>query len=240
VAGALLDAARVTEGDRVLDVATGPGWMAAAAMARGARVTGLDVSEAMAAEATSRHPGLEVEVSPAETMPFGDGSFDAVISAFGMPHFADHAAVFAEAHRVLAPGGRIAVASWNPPASNPFFAVALGSIAQAGSLDVDLPAGVDMFAWADDEPCHELFDGAGFGPFTRDQVELTFVTDDGPGMMKQLLENASVRSRALYRAQTDEAKAAISAKISELLEPMHDGGRWTIPTTAFVLSAVRP
>lgn len=235
----LLAAVEVRAGDRVLDVATGPGWTAAAAATRGATVTGLDISRSMLDEARRRHPDIRFELGAAEEMPFEDGSFDVVVSAFGMPHFADHEAVFRECHRVLADAGRLAVASWNPPARNPFFAVALGAIAQCGSLDVDLPEGVDMFAWADDEVCRQLFASTGFGEHRRTEVELQFVSDDGPGQMRETLENASVRSRALFQAQTDQARRAILARIAEMLEPMESDGTWTIPATAFVLSTAR-
>ena len=235
--GPLLDAAQVTSGDRVLDVASGPGWVAAEAAGRGADVTGLDISASMVEGARRRHPTITFEVGSAEEMPFEDGSFDAVVSAFGMPHFADHAAVSAQARRVLRPSGRLAVASWNPPATNPFFAVALGAIAQCGSLDVDLPVGVDMFMWADDDACRELFSRAGFGPHTRTPVDLLLVSDDGPAEVVKVLEGASVRSRALFHAQAPEAKVAIVEKIGELLEPMERDGTWTITASAFVLSA---
>lgn len=235
----LLDAAGVRAGDRVLDVATGPGWTAAAALARGATVTGLDVSAPMLDVARRRWPDARFELGAAEDLPFEDGEFDVVVSAFGMPHFADHLAVFRECHRVLGDAGRIAVASWNPPRRSPFFAVALGAIAQCGSLDVDLPQGVDMFAWADDDVCRELFSSAGFGDHTRIEVELQFVSDDGPAQVQDMLENASVRSRALFAAQTDVAREAILARIAEMLEPMESDGTWTIPATAFVLVAER-
>jgi SAM-dependent methyltransferase len=55
--GPLLDAVRVAAGRRVLDVATGPG--VAAALGRGATVTGVDVSPAMVTEAQRAHPGVE-------------------------------------------------------------------------------------------------------------------------------------------------------------------------------------
>src|SRR3984893_5601278 len=57
-AGALLDAVGASSGTRLLDVATGPGFIAAAAAARGARVLGLDFSPAMIAEARRRHPAV--------------------------------------------------------------------------------------------------------------------------------------------------------------------------------------
>jgi len=235
----LLDCARVGEGCRVLDLATGPGWTAAAAARRGADVIGVDLSAVMLEQARARHSDIDFRHAVAEELPFDDGSFDVVVSAFGMPHFTDHAAVFRECHRVLRDGGRVAVASWNPPPGNQFFAIALGAIAQAGTLDVDLPAGTDMFAWADDEICDELFSSTGFGPHTRDPVEILVTSDDGTASIIETLENASVRSRALYLAQTEDDRRAIETKITVLLAPLETDGSWTISASAFVLSADR-
>jgi ubiquinone/menaquinone biosynthesis C-methylase UbiE len=235
----LLDAAGVRAGTRVLDVATGPGWTAAAAARRGADVIGLDLSAAMLREARARHPALEFRQGAAEELPFEAGSFDVVVSAFGMPHFTDHAAVFRECHRVLRDDGRLAVSSWNPPPVNQFFAIAFGAIAQAGTLDVDLPAGTDMFVWADDDNCAELFSSTGFGPHTRTPVEIMVTSEDATATMIETLEDGSVRSRALYLAQTDDARRAIKAKLTELLAPFEVDGSWTIDASAFVLAAHR-
>lgn len=235
----LLDAAGVQAGTRVLDVATGPGWTAAGAARRGADVIGVDLSAAMLSEARSRHPGIEFRQGAAEELPFEDGSFDVVVSAFGMPHFTDHVAVFRECHRVLRAGGCLAVSSWDPPPGNQFFAIAFGAIAQAGTLDVDLPAGTDMFVWADDDTCAELFSSTGFGPHTRTPVEISVTSDDATASMIETLENASVRSRALYLAQTDDARRAIAVKLTELLAPFEVDGSWSISARAFVLTAER-
>ena len=75
---ALLDAAAVGHGTRVLDVASGPGVVAAAAAARGAVVVGVDLSAQMVAVAHARHP---------EPLPFDEASLDAVVCNFGVGHF---------------------------------------------------------------------------------------------------------------------------------------------------------
>src|SRR5438093_13748956 len=76
-ADALLDAAGVSSGACVLDIATGPGFIAAAAAARGAEVTGLDFSPAMIALARARHPRIEFREGDAEALPFDAASFEA-------------------------------------------------------------------------------------------------------------------------------------------------------------------
>src|SRR2546425_13368147 len=84
----LLDAAEVRSGARALDVASGPGYVAAAAAARGARVTGVDFSLAMVRLARAQNSGVKFRKGNAESLPFPDGSFDAVVMNFGMLHLA--------------------------------------------------------------------------------------------------------------------------------------------------------
>ena len=87
--GALLNAAGVRRGTRVVDVATGAGYAAAAAADRGAEVIGIDFSATQVALARQRYPSLEFREGDAGALPFPDGAFDAVVSNFGMPHLPD-------------------------------------------------------------------------------------------------------------------------------------------------------
>ena len=84
LSAAILDAGHVRSGSRVLDVACGPGWVAALAARRGADVVGVDIAAAMVSAARARHPGLEFCQGAAEELPFDDASFDVVVSALGM------------------------------------------------------------------------------------------------------------------------------------------------------------
>lgn len=83
-----LDAVAVAPGKRLIDVACGPGWLAAAAAKRSAVVTGVDFSPAMVAEAQRRHPGIEFREGDAEGLPFVGGEFDALAMNFGLLHLA--------------------------------------------------------------------------------------------------------------------------------------------------------
>lgn len=80
----LLDAGRVEQGTRVLDIGSGPGHTAAQAAKRGASVVGVDVATAMVQLARQRHPGLDFREADAEALPFADGSFDAVVGNFSI------------------------------------------------------------------------------------------------------------------------------------------------------------
>src|SRR4051794_28432720 len=138
---ALLDAAGVGPGVRVLDVATGPGYAAARAAARGAEAVGVDFSGEMVALARSLHPDVTFAEADAADLPFADGAFDAAIANFLMPHVTDLPAVVASLARVVRPGGRVALTTWD--AEGAVYARAMPeAVAAAGAAPpVDLPAG---------------------------------------------------------------------------------------------------
>jgi SAM-dependent methyltransferase len=115
-AGALLDAADVGAGDRLLDVGTGTGTVAALAGSRHARVVAVDAEPSMVEIARRRVPAAEVGHAALPQLPFTDGSFDAAVANFVVNHVGDPAAAIRELRRVVRPGGRIAVTIWPYPA----------------------------------------------------------------------------------------------------------------------------
>lgn len=111
----VVEAAGISRGDRVLDVACGTGVLAReAAMRAGDEgfVAGLDPGAGMLAVAERLAPSVEWRQGVAESLPYADESFDALVSQFGLMFFQDRAAAIREILRVLAPGGRLAVAVW--------------------------------------------------------------------------------------------------------------------------------
>ncbi|MEZ4648010.1 MAG: methyltransferase domain-containing protein [Candidatus Eisenbacteria bacterium] len=118
------DAASVSSGDRVLDVACGTGALAREMLGRvnpNGTVTGLDPAPGMLAVARERSAAIEWHQGVAESLPFPDASFDAVVSQFGMMFFPDRAAAIREMLRVLTPGGRLAVAVWDSLENTPLY-----------------------------------------------------------------------------------------------------------------------
>jgi SAM-dependent methyltransferase len=114
----LLDAAAIGAGMDVLDLCSGPGFIAAAAASRGARVTGLDFSTAMLAEARDRFPAIDFGYGDAEAPTLDDARFDAVVCGFGIHHVPRPALAIAGAYRVLRGGGRLAFSIWADRAEN--------------------------------------------------------------------------------------------------------------------------
>lgn len=122
---AIAKAARLTPGQRVLDVACGTGVLAQEAARRvgpEGKVVGLDRNDGMLAVAGRKAHDVDWRHGMAEDLPFSDGAFDAVISQFGLMFFEDRAKALKEMVRVTRPGGRIAVAVWAPLETSPGYA----------------------------------------------------------------------------------------------------------------------
>jgi SAM-dependent methyltransferase len=129
--GALLDAAGVGEGTRLLDVGTGPGFAAGAAVARGAQVTAVDAEPSMAEAAARNVAGLDVRVAVLPDLPLNDEEFDAVTGNFVINATGKPEAALGELRRVLREGGRLALTCWRyPPA--PAVGIATDAIEAAG------------------------------------------------------------------------------------------------------------
>jgi O-methyltransferase/aklanonic acid methyltransferase len=119
----LVETARVAVGAQVLDVATGRGavlFPAAERVGPSGRVVGIDLAAGMVAataqEVASRGvPNIELRVMDAEQLDFPDGSFDALLSGFGVMFFPHLSEALAGFRRVLKPGAPIAVSTWAAP-----------------------------------------------------------------------------------------------------------------------------
>src|SRR6516165_380552 len=127
---ALLDAIDPRPGQRILDVATGTGMVAASLARRGAEVTGLDQSEHMLSAARQRlaeHPDLANKITlvqgEAEQLPFADEEFDALTFTYLLRYVDDRLATMRELARVLRPGGRIGMVEFGVPSAAPLRAL---------------------------------------------------------------------------------------------------------------------
>ena len=103
-------------GERILDLSTGTGWTSRVVARRGANVIGVDIASALldAARARADAEGLPIRyhLGDAESLPFEDGEFDAVVSTFGVMFASRPEAAAGELARVCRKGGRIALTTW--------------------------------------------------------------------------------------------------------------------------------
>lgn len=117
---ALVRAADVQPGERVLDIAAGTGTSSAPFADLGAQVIPADFSLGMLTEGRRRQPHLPFTAADALALPFADDSFDVVTMSFGLRNVSDVDAALAEFHRVTRPGGRLLVCEFSSPTNRVF------------------------------------------------------------------------------------------------------------------------
>jgi SAM-dependent methyltransferase len=118
VGESLAEACDLRWDELVLDVAAGNGNATLAAARRGCKVTSTDYVAGLldrgAERARAEHLDVTFRVADAEALPFDAGSFDVVLSTFGVMFSPDHSQAASELARVCKPGGRIGLANWTP------------------------------------------------------------------------------------------------------------------------------
>jgi SAM-dependent methyltransferase len=167
----LIDAADLPAGARVLDVAGGSGNAALAAARAGSDVVCTDYVPSLLERARRRAvaEGLAIETreADAESLPFDDASFDAVISAIGVMFALDQERAAAQLLRVCRPGGRIALASWTPDGF-------IGELFRTVGAHVPPPAGVrPPVLWGSEKRLGELL-GHGVDDVRHERRTYTF------------------------------------------------------------------
>ena len=222
----LLGAANVGAKTRVLDLATGPGYAAAASAARGATAVGVDVAGEMVALARRLHPRLEFVQASAERLPFADGSFDAVVGNFLILHLGRPEQAAAEMTRVLAPGGKIALSTWDVPERMRLLGVFLEAAHEAAAEPLThIPVGPPFFRFAEEPEFTGLLESAGLSDVEVGTIAFTHRLSSADELWK-LLRDGTVRTRALLLGQPEQTLARIRASFDRLVREYTagDGG----------------
>jgi SAM-dependent methyltransferase len=238
-APALLEAVGAARGARLLDVASGPGFIAGAAASLGSDVVGLDFAPAMIAEARRRWPALTFREGDAESLPFDAGSFDAAVMNFGLLHLARPDAALAEAHRVLRPGGRYAFTVWAAPERAVAFGLALRAIEEVGNPNVPLPEGPPFFRFSDAAETGRTLESIGFKDVDVRELPLVWRLRSADEVF-EALSRGGVRTAAVLRAQTPAALEAIRAAVRRGVESYAVEGGFAVPMPAVMASCRKP
>ena len=240
LADPLLDAVGAGPGKRVLDVATGPGYVAGRAAERGADSVGLDFSETMLAFARSRSSNVEFVRGDATELPFPDDSFDAVTCAFLLLHLARPEAAVAEAARVLVPRGCAAFSMWDEPSRGRWLGVVFDAFAAAGALPpADVPPGPPIFRFADDGEFTRLLADAGLADVAVETVEFPLRLTSADELWDGLVDG-TVRVRPLIVGQSPEMQRAIRVHFDELLEEYRTEDGFAVPVSVKVAAGRKP
>lgn len=236
----LLDLARVGPDTRVLDVATGPGYVAAQAARRGAIACGVDVAQAMVARAQAEHPDVDFQQADAQSLPFENGAFGAVLANFGLPHFARPELAVAEGARVLAPKGTLALTTWDAPAQMRMFGVFLEAVAEAGAGPPDgLPPGPDVFRFSDDREFRQLLEGQGLVDVDVRHVAFTHRVSSFADFW-QALHRGTVRMASLLLGQSEETRERIRAALERRVAAYATDAGFDLPVSVKLAAGRKP
>jgi SAM-dependent methyltransferase len=240
LADPLLDAARVGRGSHVLDVASGPGYVAAAAAERGASVIGVDIAEGMISLARRLHPQLDFRLGNAEALPFPDGSFDAVVASFVLLHIGRPERAAVEFARVLEAGGRLALTVWDLPDRARFLGVLVDAVAEAGAgSPQDIPLGPPIFRFSDKREFAGLLRDQGLEDIDVRTISFSHAEPSADALWRGLL-GGTVRTSALIVRQTEDTQRQIRAAFDRIVQRYEVGSGLELPVSVKLASARKP
>ena len=230
----LCEAVDLRAGERVLDVACGNGNAALAAARRFARVTGTDYVPALLekAAARARADGLTVDFreADAEALPFEDGSFDVVLSTFGVMFAPNHAVAAAELRRVCRRGGRIGLATWTPTGF-------IGALLRLVGRHVPPPAGLlSPLLWGKREHLAELF-GNGVSSLEVQHRDFNFRYGSAAHFIDTFRTYYGPTHKA-FAALDEGGRAALTRDLEALLREHDRGGGASLVVPADYIEVV--
>jgi SAM-dependent methyltransferase len=240
---ALIDGLALAPGDAVLELGAGTGELAtrlADMVGPGGQVLATDVSPGMVElleRAAADRPQLSAAHGDASATGCQSASYDAIAARMLLMLVPDPKEALTEWHRVLRPGGRLAVAVWGPPENN-IWLVALGMSAMihgavTGGPPTE-PGGV--FSLASPEALSAVVTGAGFSGVTVSTIamEATFASAE------EHFDTVSATAgplRAALAAASPETVTAIRATAAEIIAPFSTDDGYVIPAQALLCTA---
>jgi SAM-dependent methyltransferase len=223
----LIDSLELAPGQRLLELAAGPGetgLMAASLLAPGGALISSDQSAAMVELARARAAELgldnvECRVINAESIALPVASVDAVLCRWGYMLMVDPGAALGETRRVLRSAGRLALAVWGSPQGNAWLTVPNGVLEEFGLVTPPDPEGPGVFALSDPVRLRRLLEDAGFTEIAIESVEL----DWGAASFEEWWERhlAMSPSGALVREADPELARRIAAEVAKRLDAKH-------------------
>ena len=196
-----------------------------------------DLNQEMLDHARSRQPGLDWRQADALALPFDDGRFDCLACQFGVMFFPDRAQGFAEARRVLRPGGRLAFSVWEGQDVASALTYVFEAAEQYGDPALALPPGPGPSDFAVRSFAIPALEEAGFSRINFDYVPSVWTVDD-PGAPYDHFLEGTVRGAALLGRQPEANAAAIRAAVAARVRAeLGEEGPWTVPLPSVVISA---
>jgi SAM-dependent methyltransferase len=245
VSVAMIDALGLQAGQRVLELAAGPGdtgFLAAELIRPGGILISSDGAEAMieVARARAQATGLdnvEFQQLELEWIDLPTASVDAALCRWGIMLIVDPEAAAREVRRVLRAGGRACFAVWDLAERNPWATIPNGALVELGHAEPPDPEAPGMFSLAADGRLAELLLDTGF---TEPEVTPVSVARRFGSVDEYLAETLEVSPTVgpTFRALAPEQQAAVAARIGSAAQPFAAAdGSLELPGSSLVVSA---
>jgi SAM-dependent methyltransferase len=241
----MLDAVRPCAGERVLDLACGPGGagIAAARMVRPGEVVVADVAAEMTAIAARRAAALGLEnVTPRaldlEAIAEPDASYDVVLCREGLMLVPEPERAAGEIRRVLRPGGRAAVTVWGPRQRNPWLAVVFDVVSEGLGAPVPPPGLPHPFSLEDAPAFAAVLSSAGLADVEVEEVETPYRAGSVEEWWTRTAALAGPLAQRL-RALPADATSALLERAKEAVRPFETRDGLELPGVALLGTARR-
>jgi ubiquinone/menaquinone biosynthesis C-methylase UbiE len=243
---AIVEAARVQPGMRVLDVACGTGEPAislAALLAGNGEVVGVDISPAplKIAEERASQRGLSnvtFQKTDAQELPFPDNSFDCITSRLGIMFFSDLPRALSEMRRVLKPEGRAILLVWGP-FQQPYFHTTIGTVLRMLSGTEMPDSGRKMFALAEGGKLTQALGHAGFSQAKEELVTVPWTWLGAPEELWEYFQDVAVPFASLIQSIPANRRDEIDAEILKSISQYYDGTSIKFTATVNIAVAVK-
>jgi SAM-dependent methyltransferase len=242
----MVEALGVEPGATVLELAAGTGIVGLTAVQALGGETQLilsDFSPAMVEAARRRGSELELEnvdyrVLDAEALDLPDESVDGVLCRWGYMLMADPARALGETRRVLRPGGRLSAAVFASPQQNPWAALPMQILVEAGHVPPPAPGQPGILSLADPERLRGLLADAGLEDVEIDAVAFAYPFDSEEDYWRFLTDMAGAISMVLSRLDED-VLAGVREELGRRLEPFRGADGIELGAVSLVVSAAR-
>jgi ubiquinone/menaquinone biosynthesis C-methylase UbiE len=241
---AIVDAAQAAPRMSVLDIACGTGEPAIsiATLLNGTgAVTGIDISPGPLRTAEERAAQRELSntrfrQADVHELPFPDNSFDRVTSRLGVMFFTDLPRALREIHRVLKPGGRLALLAWGPM-EQPYFQTTIGTILKVLPGATPPDAANAMFAFGKPAVLGQALREAGFADVEESFPVLPWTWPGTPEEVWEYFQEVTVPFAPLLREIPASHRAQVDLEVLRAISHYYDGAEIKFTATANICCA---